>query len=79
MFPKHNGLATISESFGLNLQISVPLTNKYLLHYNANLNNFFFATVKLIEYIFSAVKYFLILALVLFQELICLFSYCQYA
>ena len=28
MFPKHNGLATISESFALNLQISVPFTNK---------------------------------------------------
>ena len=28
MFPKHNGLGTISESFALNLYISVPLTNK---------------------------------------------------
>ena len=28
MLPTHNGLATISESFALNLQISVPLTNK---------------------------------------------------
>ena len=27
MFPKHNGPATISESFALTLQISVPLTN----------------------------------------------------
>ena len=27
MFPKHNGLATVSESFALNLWISVPLTN----------------------------------------------------
>ena len=26
--PKHNGLATISESFALNFIISVPLTNK---------------------------------------------------
>ena len=26
--PKHNGVTTISESFTLNLQISVPLTNK---------------------------------------------------
>ena len=28
MFPKHNELATISESLALNLIISVPLTNK---------------------------------------------------
>ena len=28
ILPKHNGLATISESFGLNFIISVPLTNK---------------------------------------------------
>ena len=28
MFPRQNGLATISESFALNLWISVPLTNK---------------------------------------------------
>ena len=28
ILPKHNGLATILESFALNLQISVPLTNK---------------------------------------------------
>ena len=28
MFPRHNGLAIISESFALNLWISVPLTNK---------------------------------------------------
>ena len=26
--PKHNGLATISESFALNFMISVPLTNE---------------------------------------------------
>ena len=30
MFPRPNGVATISESFTLNLIISVPLTNKYL-------------------------------------------------
>ena len=28
IFPKHNGLATSSESFALNLLISVPLANK---------------------------------------------------
>ena len=28
LLPKHNGLATILESFALDLQISVPLTNK---------------------------------------------------
>ena len=28
MFPRNNRVATISESFVLNLQISVPLTNK---------------------------------------------------
>ena len=28
MFPKHNGAATISESFALNLIISAPVTNK---------------------------------------------------
>ena len=28
MFPKHNGVAKISEYFALNLIISVPLTNK---------------------------------------------------
>ena len=28
MFPRHNGLATVSESFALNLWICVPLTNK---------------------------------------------------
>ena len=27
-FPRHNGTGTISESFALNLWISVPLTNK---------------------------------------------------
>ena len=27
-FPRHIGVATISESFALNLIISVPLTNK---------------------------------------------------
>ena len=30
MFPRHTGVATILESFALNLIISVPLTNKYL-------------------------------------------------
>ena len=28
MFPKHNGVATILESFALNLIISAPLTNE---------------------------------------------------
>ena len=28
IFHRHNGVATISESFALNLIISVPLTNK---------------------------------------------------
>ena len=28
IFPEHNGLATIADSFALNLAISVPLTNK---------------------------------------------------
>ena len=28
MFPRHNGVPTILESFVLNLIISVPLTNK---------------------------------------------------
>ena len=28
ILPKHNGLATISESFALNLYISVPFTSK---------------------------------------------------
>ena len=28
IFPKHNGVATISESFALNLQSSVPFKNK---------------------------------------------------
>ena len=28
MFPRHNGVATISEYFALNLIIYVPLTNK---------------------------------------------------
>ena len=41
MFPRHNGTALISEFFALNLRISVPLTNKYLLHYHESLNNFF--------------------------------------
>ena len=54
MFPRHNGVATISESFTLKLIISVPLTKKpYLLH-NAISNNFFLLfSVKLIEYSFS--------------------------
>ena len=38
MFPRQNGLAIISESFALNLIISIPLTNNYLLHCNVNLN-----------------------------------------
>ena len=28
MFPKHNGITTTSESFALNLTISVPLKSK---------------------------------------------------
>ena len=55
MFPRHNGVATIPESFALNLIISVPLTKKnYLLYYNESFF-FVFFLVKLIEYIFSAV------------------------
>ena len=30
MFSRHNGFATISESFALNIIISVPLANKEL-------------------------------------------------
>ena len=30
MFPRHNGGATISESFALDLIISIPFTNKKL-------------------------------------------------
>ena len=30
MFPRRNGLATISVTFALNLWISLPLTNKYV-------------------------------------------------
>ena len=58
MFPRHNGVAIISESFALNLTIPVPLTNKkYFFHYNATLNNFFFLdSLKWIEYLFSAVN-----------------------
>ena len=41
MFPRQNGVARISESFALYLIISVPLTNKYLLHHNARSNKFF--------------------------------------
>ena len=54
IFPRHNTVAT--ESFALNLIISVPLTNKCLLHYNASLNNFVSPLLKLIESIFSAVN-----------------------
>ena len=36
MFLRHNGLATISESFALNLCIFVSLTNNCLLHYNGS-------------------------------------------
>ena len=58
MFPKHSEYARIFESFALDLIISVPLTiNNYLLHYNVNLNKIlFFFSVKLIEYIFSALR-----------------------
>ena len=49
MFPGHNRVAAISESFALNLIISVPLNN-CLLHYNAEfLQNFLLYSVKLIE------------------------------
>ena len=44
MFPKQNGFAAVSESFVLNLIISVPLN--YYLHYNANLNIFFSSCSK---------------------------------
>ena len=55
MFPRHNGVATISESFALNLYISAPLTNNsYLLHYNASSNkSLILCSVKLLEHIFS--------------------------
>ena len=56
MFPKHNGYAVISESFGLNIKNSVPLTNKLLfapLQYKFK-QNFVFSLVKLIEDNFSA-------------------------
>ena len=56
MFPRNNGVDTILESFALNLIISVPLTNNNcLLHCNAGLSKKKIFTVKLIEYIFSAV------------------------
>ena len=44
MFPRHNEVATISESFPLNLIISVPLTEitNCLLHYNASSNKISF-------------------------------------
>ena len=58
ILPKHNGLATISESFALTFIISVPLTNKQLFVqlWCKLRQNLFFVTVKLIEYIFSAVR-----------------------
>ena len=57
MFPRHNGIATISESFTLNLIISVPVTkNNDLLRYNSCLNKVLLFSVKLIEYFFSAVN-----------------------
>ena len=37
----HNEVAAISESFALNLWISLPLTNNYLLQYNASSNKIF--------------------------------------
>ena len=52
MFPRHNGSAPILETFAFNLTISVPLTNKYFLHYNGTLNNFLLFSVKSIEYFF---------------------------
>ena len=58
MFPKHNGVTTISEYFALNLIILYhSQTNNYLLHYIASLNKIsYYAHVKLIEYNFSAVS-----------------------
>ena len=58
MFPRHKGFAIISESFALNLTISVTVTNKQLF---APLQcylkqNFLPFSVKLIEYFFSAVN-----------------------
>ena len=57
-FPKHRGASTIAESFALNFEISLPLTNKQLFGpLQCKLKqNFFFVTVKLIKYIFSAVS-----------------------
>ena len=57
LFPRHDGVATISESFALNLIITVPLTNKVFALLKCKLKqNFLLFSVKLIEYIFPAVN-----------------------
>ena len=58
MFPRHNGVAAISEHFTLNLRISVLLTNKYLFAplYCKLIENLFLVTVKLSEYISSVLS-----------------------
>ena len=37
-FPKHNGVATISECFALNLTNNHQQINNYLLHYDSSSN-----------------------------------------
>ena len=63
MFPRHNGVAAISEYFTLNLRISVLLTNKYLFAplYCKLIENLFLVTIKLSEYISSVLSVCLIL------------------
>ena len=63
MFPRHNGVAAISEHFTLNLRISVLLTNKYLFAplYCKLIENLFLVTIKLSEYISSVLSVCLIL------------------
>ena len=54
MFPRHNGVATSSESFALNLCISLPLTNANSPLQCKLKQNFLLSSVKLIQCIFSA-------------------------
>ena len=47
IFPKHKGyFFCISESFALNWDISVVLTNKNYFHYNEDLNKIFYLILK---------------------------------
>ena len=56
MFPKHNGVATILESFALNFANFCTI-DKQITPLECKLKqNFFFVTVKLIAYIFCTVK-----------------------